>query len=192
MQSLQLHPNHHKSHAQIWYNHISWPSAVLETSSKTSRNSLQNFSGSDCSNWSLLLLTHSINVTRLHLQWRVGEKRREKSESEREKQVGNWVRFLFHYLLSLQNMFESTVGPRFTGPRFTGTPIYRDNKFPPIPEINGIWPRYTGHPDLPGKTLSPEHPGKSGSDCNDFPSNQGSEYILMVLEAFENTWSELF
>eukprot|EP00116_Pleurobrachia_bachei_P017265 sb/3477527/ len=28
-----------------------------------------------------------------------------------------------------------------------------------------VSPRYTGHPDLPGKTLSPEHPGKSGSDC---------------------------
>ena len=26
-------------------------------------------------------------------------------------------------------------------------------------------PRYTGHPDLPGKMASPEDPGKSGSDC---------------------------
>eukprot|EP00116_Pleurobrachia_bachei_P006663 sb/3466925/ len=25
-----------------------------------------------------------------------------------------------------------TVGPRFTGPRYTGTPIYREEKFPPI------------------------------------------------------------
>eukprot|EP00116_Pleurobrachia_bachei_P011134 sb/3471396/ len=25
-----------------------------------------------------------------------------------------------------------TVGPRFTGPRFTGTPIYREDKLPPI------------------------------------------------------------
>eukprot|EP00116_Pleurobrachia_bachei_P010702 sb/3470964/ len=51
------------------------------------------------------------------------------------------------------------------GPRFTGTPIYREKNLPPIKEINGLSPRYTGHPDLPGKTLSPEHPGKSGSDC---------------------------
>ena len=27
------------------------------------------------------------------------------------------------------------------------------------------FPRYTGHPDLPGKMASPEDPGKSGSDC---------------------------
>eukprot|EP00116_Pleurobrachia_bachei_P013419 sb/3473681/ len=27
-----------------------------------------------------------------------------------------------------------------------------------------VGPRYTGHPDIPGKTLSPEHPGKLGSD----------------------------
>ena len=26
-------------------------------------------------------------------------------------------------------------------------------------------PRYTGHPDLPGKMASPGDPGKSGSDC---------------------------
>eukprot|EP00116_Pleurobrachia_bachei_P012105 sb/3472367/ len=26
----------------------------------------------------------------------------------------------------------ATVGPRFTGPRFTGTPIYREDFFPPI------------------------------------------------------------
>ena len=25
---------------------------------------------------------------------------------------------------------------------------------------------YTGHSDIPGKTLSPKHPGKSGSDSN--------------------------
>eukprot|EP00116_Pleurobrachia_bachei_P011769 sb/3472031/ len=33
---------------------------------------------------------------------------------------------------------SSTFGPRFTGPRFTGTPIYREDKFPPIQKINGI------------------------------------------------------
>eukprot|EP00116_Pleurobrachia_bachei_P017751 sb/3478013/ len=59
----------------------------------------------------------------------------------------------------------SDIGPRFTGPRYNGTPIYREDKFPPTWEINGISPRYNGHPDLPGKILSPEDPGKSGSDC---------------------------
>ena len=66
---------------------------------------------------------------------------------------------------------------------YSWTPIYREDKFPPICEINGIWPRYTGHPDLPGKTLSPEHPGKSGSDCSSF-----RVYILIpyVLTATQN------
>ena len=59
----------------------------------------------------------------------------------------------------------NTVEPRFTGPRFTGTPIYREDNLPPKLEIYSSWPRYTGHPDLPGKTLSPKDPGKSGSDC---------------------------
>ena len=30
--------------------------------------------------------------------------------------------------------------------------------------VGTVGPRFTGHPDLPGKTLSPEHSGKSGSD----------------------------
>eukprot|EP00116_Pleurobrachia_bachei_P003264 sb/3463526/ len=52
------------------------------------------------------------------------------------------------------------------GPRFTGTPIYREDKLPPISSISGISPRYTGHPDLPGKTLSPSIPG---FDCEKKP-----------------------
>eukprot|EP00116_Pleurobrachia_bachei_P017576 sb/3477838/ len=53
-------------------------------------------------------------------------------------------------------------GPDLSEPRFTGR-----IKFPRYGKITAIWPRYTGHPDLPGKNLSPEHPGKSGSDCTD-------------------------
>ena len=39
-----------------------------------------------------------------------------------------------------------------------------------LDKIRVLWakyalPRYTGHPDLPGKMASPEDPGKSGSDC---------------------------
>eukprot|EP00116_Pleurobrachia_bachei_P016437 sb/3476699/ len=55
--------------------------------------------------------------------------------------------------------------PDLPGPDLPETPIYREGQLPPIKEIYVISPRYTGHPDLPGKTLSPEHPGKSGSDC---------------------------
>ena len=32
-------------------------------------------------------------------------------------------------------------------------------------KINGIWPRYTGYPDLPGKPFSPKYSGRSGFDC---------------------------
>eukprot|EP00116_Pleurobrachia_bachei_P018957 sb/3479219/ len=32
-------------------------------------------------------------------------------------------------------------------------------------EINLIWPRFSGHPDLVDKILSPEGVPKSGSDC---------------------------
>eukprot|EP00116_Pleurobrachia_bachei_P009502 sb/3469764/ len=66
--------------------------------------------------------------------------------------------------------------PRFTGriifprnskltifyPDIPGTPIYRAKPFPPsIPVNRGPT---VSDPDLPGKTLSPEHPGKSVSD----------------------------
>eukprot|EP00116_Pleurobrachia_bachei_P011579 sb/3471841/ len=49
------------------------------------------------------------------------------------------------------------------GPRFTGTPNYREDKLP----IGNKWCLTSIYrvPCLPGKTLSPEHPGKSGSDC---------------------------
>eukprot|EP00116_Pleurobrachia_bachei_P003888 sb/3464150/ len=44
-------------------------------------------------------------------------------------------------------------------------------------------PRYTGHPDLPGKILSPEHPGKSGSDCTIMANNTTVELDdISVLE----------
>eukprot|EP00116_Pleurobrachia_bachei_P015795 sb/3476057/ len=49
--------------------------------------------------------------------------------------------------------------------------LQSEGQLPPILEIYVISPRYTGHPDLPGKTLSPEHPGKSGSDCTGLPQN---------------------
>ena len=41
-------------------------------------------------------------------------------------------------ILVVLDNFLYTVRPRFTGPRFTGIPIYREDKLPPIEEINGI------------------------------------------------------
>eukprot|EP00116_Pleurobrachia_bachei_P018926 sb/3479188/ len=77
---------------------------------------------------------------------------------------------------------QITVGPRFTGPQYTGTPIYREGKFPPIYEINGILARYTGYPDLPGKILSPEDPGKSGSDCSYHKYSHTSSYRATIYQ----------
>eukprot|EP00116_Pleurobrachia_bachei_P016602 sb/3476864/ len=62
-------------------------------------------------------------------------------------------------------------------------PIYRNpdlpgDKLPPMKKINGISPRYTGHPDLPGKMLSPEDTGKSGSDCNCWHSRGGCGAVI--------------
>ena len=45
---------------------------------------------------------------------------------------------------------------------YSRTPIYREEKFPRYMKLTVY------HPDLPGKTISPEHSGKSGSDCISF------------------------
>eukprot|EP00116_Pleurobrachia_bachei_P007675 sb/3467937/ len=79
-----------------------------------------------------------------------------------------WYNLLIPELITRNeesNFIGNTVGPRFSG------------------RIN--FPRYTYriltifHPDLPGKTLSPEHPGKSGFDCI---SNQSPTYNVLLID----------
>eukprot|EP00116_Pleurobrachia_bachei_P017967 sb/3478229/ len=52
--------------------------------------------------------------------------------------------------------------PRFTGPRYTGTPIYREDKFPPMLEINGIYPDIPGTPIYRAKSFPPKIPVNRG------------------------------
>ena len=51
--------------------------------------------------------------------------------STRQEKREHWERWQ-QWWKSIHGKRISTVGPRFTGPRFTGTPIYREDKLPPI------------------------------------------------------------
>ena len=59
-----------------------------------------------------------------------------------------------------------TVEPRFTRPNLPGPRFTVKRNFPRFRKL-ALFDHdiCSGHPDLPDKTLSPEHPGKSGSDC---------------------------
>eukprot|EP00116_Pleurobrachia_bachei_P008695 sb/3468957/ len=71
--------------------------------------------------------------------------------------------------------------PDLPGPRFTGRinfPRYRKLAI-------HISLRYIGHPDLPDKTLSPEYPGISGSDCANFVVVYGIGKTVLHLDTLD-------
>eukprot|EP00116_Pleurobrachia_bachei_P001979 sb/3462241/ len=64
--------------------------------------------------------TSSDGPNNIHIKESPAKKR------ENEKERGRWRD------IEGRDSSYTTVGPRFTGPRFTGTPIYREDKIPPI------------------------------------------------------------